>query len=89
MTDKPIVTQCGAYKLEMEPGTYLWCACGRSATQPFCDGSHQGTSFTPLEVEITEKRRYGWCGCRASLKGSMCDGAHKKIAPVILEEQNR
>ena len=37
------------YVVELEPGTYWWCACGRSKKQPFCDGSHAGTDFTPEE----------------------------------------
>ena len=42
--------------LELDPGTYHWCQCGESSNQPFCDGSHAGTGFTPMMVEITEKK---------------------------------
>ena len=38
----------------MESGIYWWCACGRSKNQPFCDGSHKGTSFTPEKVIVKE-----------------------------------
>jgi CDGSH-type Zn-finger protein len=50
--DKPTVPQKGPYTAELEPGTYWWCACGRSARQPFCDGSHKGTSFSPVAYEV-------------------------------------
>ncbi|NDC36921.1 MAG: CDGSH iron-sulfur domain-containing protein, partial [Proteobacteria bacterium] len=44
MTDTPEIPQKKSIPLEMEPGTYYWCSCGRSKSQPFCDGSHAGTS---------------------------------------------
>ena len=47
MTDAPIITQKSPYPVEVEEGkSYFWCACGKSAKQPFCDGSHKGSSFT-------------------------------------------
>jgi len=71
---KPVV-------LELEPGTYYWCKCGRSAGQPWCDGSHKGTSFTPVETVITEKRTYALCTCKQSGDAPFCDGTHKQVAP--------
>jgi len=53
--------EIGGYKsirMEMEPGTYYWCSCGKSSNQPFCDGSHKGSSFSPMAVEITEKKQF-------------------------------
>lgn len=79
MPDEPVNTQSRPYKLEMKPGTYFWCACGRSAGQPFCDGSHKGTGLTPHKVEISEARMVAFCGCRHSATGAMCDGTHKKL----------
>ncbi len=77
--DKPIIAQKHSYKLDMEPGTYYWCACGRSSKQPFCDGSHKGTSFTPLKVEIEEARKVAWCGCKHSENKPFCDGKHRSL----------
>lgn len=77
--DQKVMPQKSPYVMEMEPGTYFWCACGRSKKQPFCDGSHAGTNFSPIKYEITEKRKFGWCGCKESLKGCQCDGTHKRL----------
>lgn len=78
---KPVIAKPGPYSMEMEPGTYYWCACGRSTNQPFCDGSHKGTSFTPHKVVLEEKKKVGWCGCKLSKKGHICDGTHKQLNP--------
>jgi len=65
--------------LELESGTYYWCSCGKSAKQPFCDGSHEGTDFTPKVVEITEKQTVALCQCKHSKNGAFCDGSHKAL----------
>jgi CDGSH-type Zn-finger protein len=65
--------------LELDPGTYWWCACGRSADQPFCDGSHKGTGFTPQELEITERQRVFLCQCKHSGNAPYCDGTHNTL----------
>jgi CDGSH-type Zn-finger protein len=70
---RPIVQQ------EQQGTTRWWCACGRSKSQPFCDGSHAGTRFQPIEVEVQETRVVAWCTCKKSAKGPMCDGSHSKL----------
>ena len=67
------------YIVELEPGSYWWCSCGKSASQPFCDGSHKGSSFSPLELTITETKKVGLCGCKQSKNGALCDGSHKDL----------
>jgi len=47
--------------------------------QPFCDGSHKGSEFTPEKVEIEEKKKVALCGCKHSKNGAFCDGAHAKL----------
>ena len=64
---------------EIEPGTYYWCRCGRSSNQPYCDGSHSVTSFTPMEFTIEEKRRVALCQCKHTANGPFCDGSHKRL----------
>jgi len=75
----PECPQKSPYIEELEPGDYYWCACGKSSKQPFCDGSHKGTDFTPIAFTITEKKNYFLCGCKQSVDAPFCDGTHNKL----------
>ena len=77
--ENPIVAQKAPYVLDLEPGIYYWCSCGKSSKQPFCDGSHKGTEFVPQKVEITEKKKVALCGCKHSKNGAFCDGSHAEL----------
>jgi CDGSH-type Zn-finger protein len=67
--------------VEVKAGkSYWWCACGRSKTQPFCDGSHKITSFTPIEFKATKSEKVFFCTCKRSARKPTCDGSHKKLA---------
>lgn len=79
MSQGPMIAKKGPFTLEMAPGVYWWCSCGRSATQPFCDGSHRGTAFTPVKVELTQGGPVSWCGCKHSGNGCRCDGTHRAL----------
>ena len=75
----PHVCQKSPIVQPVEPGTYWWCSCGLSKTQPFCDGSHKGSEFSPLKVEITEAKTVAWCACKHSKKPPFCDGSHSAL----------
>ncbi len=72
-------TQNAPYAVDVEEGeNYFWCACGLSQKQPFCDGSHKGSEFSPTKYTATETKKVFFCGCRQSGNGALCDGTHKK-----------
>ncbi len=75
---EPIRASDTPYAIAVESGkSYFWCACGKSSSQPFCDGSHKGTDFTPVKYEATESKKAFFCGCKATKSQPMCDGSHK------------
>ncbi len=65
--------------VELEPGTYWWCACGRSSNQPYCDGAHKGTGIAPVKLEITAVTKVPFCLCKQSGDPPRCDGSHSKL----------
>jgi CDGSH-type Zn-finger protein len=76
----PVIAQKSPYAVEVEASkSYYWCACGRSANQPFCDGSHKGTEFTPVKYEATESKTVYFCGCKHTAGPPLCDGGHHKL----------
>jgi CDGSH-type Zn-finger protein len=78
--DEPLIAQKAPFKVEVEPGkTYWWCACGRSASQPFCDGSHKGTTLTPLKWVADLGGPIWFCGCKRTASRPRCDGSHKML----------
>ncbi len=75
----PVCAQKGNYALELAAGDYYWCSCGKSQKQPFCDGSHKGSEFSPVKFTLTEKTNVRLCGCKQSTKKPFCDGTHKSL----------
>lgn len=68
------------YPVEVVAGkTYYWCACGKSANQPFCDGAHKGSEFSPLAYKADNDGTVYFCGCKHGKSGALCDGSHKAL----------
>jgi CDGSH-type Zn-finger protein len=76
----PKVAQKKSYPVEVEAGkNYAWCSCGLSQKQPFCDGTHSGTSFKPHVFKAEESKTLYLCGCKYTNKTPYCDGSHKAL----------
>lgn len=80
MSGQPEIAQKSPYATEVEAGkTYCWCACGRSANQPFCDGSHKVTAFEPVAFTVDKTGTVYLCGCKHSGDMPFCDGSHQNL----------
>lgn len=80
MTDTPTIAQGGPFAVDVEEGkSYLWCACGRSQRQPFCDGSHKGTDLAPVKYTAQASQRMFFCGCKHTARPPLCDGTHSQL----------
>ena len=77
---EPTIAQKSPYATNVEAGkTYYWCACGKSAQQPFCDGSHMGSGFTPKAFTAEKDGPAYLCGCKHSKNPPFCDGSHRAL----------
>jgi CDGSH-type Zn-finger protein len=77
---KPEIAAKSPFAVNVEKGKdYYWCSCGKSKTQPFCDGSHKGSDFAPTKYTADESKTVYFCGCKHSANGALCDGSHKSL----------
>lgn len=78
--DEAVCAQTGPFTVDLKEGQeYQYCRCGRSKTQPFCDGSHEGTSFEPLKFTPDHSGTFNICGCKATDDEPWCDGTHNML----------
>ncbi len=78
--NEPVIAQKAPIEAEVEEGkTYFWCACGRSGNQPFSDGSHKGTEFTPIQYAAAKSEKVFFCCCKNSANAPLCDGTHATL----------
>lgn len=81
MAEEPIVAQSGPYQVDLIEGKpYLYCRCGRSQKQPFCDGAgHKDTGIDPLRFVAPSTGTFNLCGCKTTDDEPWCDGSHNMI----------
>ena len=60
----------------VEGKSYFWCTCGKSLKQPFCDGSHKETEFSPLVFKAEQSKKVFFCTCKQTKDQPLCDGSH-------------
>lgn len=77
---EPYIARRSPYAVELAPGEFWWCACGRSRRQPVCDGSHKGSEFAPVRFTVSEAQKIWLCGCKRSRAMPFCDGCHRSLA---------
>lgn len=76
----PVIADNKPVKVDLKKGQeFHFCTCGRSKGQPFCDGSHVGTSFTPKAVVAEEDSEAYLCACKHTANAPFCDGTHKNF----------
>ncbi|MGP0630058.1 glutamate synthase-related protein [Nitrospina sp. 32_T5] len=79
--DKPVVADTQPTEVQLKAGkVYAWCSCGRSKTQPFCDGSHKGTSFQPKMFKADKDETAYLCMCKHTKDAPYCDGTHSSLS---------
>ncbi len=79
--DKAKVAGTVPIPVDLEEGKrYAWCTCGLSENQPFCDGKHKPTSFTPQVFIAEESKTAYFCTCKQTGNPGFCDGSHKTLS---------
>ncbi len=73
-----------ATEVHLEKGEkYLWCQCGKSKGQPFCDGMHHGSKFKPMVFEAKRSGKVRLCNCKETKAGPFCDDTHIQLLKEI------
>ena len=79
--NKPVIADNKPVKVDLSKGQeYHFCTCGRSKSQPFCDGSHVGTSFNPRVIVADEDGDAYLCACKHTGNAPFCDGTHEQFS---------
>lgn len=85
---KPTIADNKPSKVNLEKGNeYYFCTCGRSNNQPFCDGSHAGTSFKPMAFTADKDEEAYLCACKHTKNSPFCDGTHKQFSDAEIGKE--
>lgn len=77
---QPKIAQKVPIPVELEAGKAIyWCACGQSANQPYCDGSHAGSTFGPKQYTPATTGTAYLCACKQTKNPPLCDGSHQSL----------
>ncbi|MGP0059961.1 MAG: CDGSH iron-sulfur domain-containing protein [Beijerinckiaceae bacterium] len=77
---EPTIAQKTPIAVDVEAGkTVYWCSCGLSTNQPFCNGAHKQTSFTPQAYTPEQAGKAYFCACKHTKNAPLCDGSHKAL----------
>ena len=83
---QPTIAAHKPYLVNVTAGKrYFWCSCGLSKRQPFCDGSHAGTGFSPMPWSADSDGERLFCACKRTGTAPLCDGAHNRLADTYAE----
>lgn len=78
--EKPVIAQKSPIPVELKKGeTYYYCTCGKSTTQPFCNGAHKDTSSKPMSFTAEKDETAYLCACKHTKNPPFCDGTHKTL----------
>jgi CDGSH-type Zn-finger protein len=78
---EPVIARREPYAVTVEAGkNYFWCTCGRSQSQPFCDGSHKETDLLPMKWKAEAGGERYFCACKHTKSRPFCDGTHKSLS---------
>lgn len=76
---QPKICKKQSIHLNLDPGIYMFCTCGESTEQPFCDGKHTGTDFQPKRFKLSEPTSVSLCLCKHAKTLPYCDGTHREL----------
>ena len=77
---EPEIARKEPCEVDVEQGNeYWWCACGKSQSQPFCDGSHKGSGLFPLQYVAKRDQTVYFCACKLTANQPLCDGSHSDL----------
>lgn len=78
--EKPTIAGKSPLVISLEKEkNYAWCSCGKSDSQPWCNGAHKGTSLAPKVFKLDESKSVALCTCKQTSNPPYCDGAHKSL----------